>query len=39
MKKLFRDLGDYYPFDPAKYTMEDFFDNQDVQRLVSGHLQ
>lgn len=25
MEKLFKDLGDYYSFDPAKYTMEEFF--------------
>lgn len=25
MEKLFKDLGEYFAFDPAKYTMEEFF--------------
>ncbi|EDW04111.1 protein diaphanous isoform X2 [Drosophila grimshawi] len=25
MEKLFKDLSEYYAFDPAKYTMEEFF--------------
>ncbi|KAL9923793.1 diaphanous related formin 1 isoform 4-T4 [Glossina fuscipes fuscipes] len=34
MEKLFKDLGEYFAFDPTKYTMEDFF--ADIKSFKDG---
>uniref|UniRef100_A0A1L8DMG4 Putative rac1 gtpase effector frl n=1 Tax=Nyssomyia neivai TaxID=330878 RepID=A0A1L8DMG4_9DIPT len=37
MESLFRDLADYYTFDPTKYTMEEFF--ADIKTFKDAFLQ
>ncbi|GAB0089028.1 protein diaphanous [Sergentomyia squamirostris] len=37
MENLFRDLADYFTFDPAKYTMEEFF--ADIKTFKDAFLQ
>lgn len=37
MEKLYKDLGDYFCFDPAKYAMEEFF--SDIKTFKDSFLQ
>ena len=37
MEKLFKELGEYFAFDPAKYTMEEFF--SDIKTFKDTFVQ